>query len=86
MLKEIILPTNVNTFLFILAPVITFIGTMMYWAVLPLSKGITYTDFNVGVLFFYAISYTYIFTIFFTRNITFSCPTPKTHNYFFIFI
>ena len=29
---------------------------MMYWAVLPLSKGITYTDFNVGVLFFYAIS------------------------------
>ena len=56
MLKEIILPTNVNTFLFILAPVITFIGTMMYWAVLPLSKGITYTDFNVGVLFFYAIS------------------------------
>ena len=26
MLKEIILPTNVNTFLFILAPVITFIG------------------------------------------------------------
>ena len=29
---------------------------MLYWAILPLSKGITYTDFNVGVLFFYAIS------------------------------
>lgn len=56
MIKEIILPTNVNTFLFILAPVITFVGTMMYWAILPISKGITYTDFNVGVLFFYAIS------------------------------
>ena len=56
MLKEIILPTNVNTFLFILAPVITFTGTMLYWAILPLSKGVTYTDFNVGVLFFYAIS------------------------------
>ena len=57
MLKEVILPTNVNTFLFILAPVITFVGTMMYWAVLPLSKGVAYTDLNIGALFFYAISY-----------------------------
>lgn len=56
MIKEVILPTNVNTFLFILAPVITFVGTMMYWAVLPLSKGVAYTDLNIGVLFFYAIS------------------------------
>ena len=56
MLKEVILPTNVNTFLFILAPVITFVGTMMYWAVLPLSKGVAYTDLNIGALFFYAIS------------------------------
>ena len=56
MIKEVILPTNVNTFLFILAPVITFVGTMMYWAALPLSKGITYTDLNIGALFFYAIS------------------------------
>ena len=56
MLKEVILPTNVNTFLFILAPVITFVGTMMYWAVLPLSKGIAYTDLNIGALCFYAIS------------------------------
>ena len=63
MLKEIILPTNVNTFLFILAPVITFVGTMMYWAILPLSKGITYTDFNVGVLYFYAISSVAIYGI-----------------------
>ena len=52
MLKEVILPTNVNTFLFILAPVITFVGTMMYWAVLPLSKGIAYTDLNIVLYFF----------------------------------
>lgn len=56
MLKEIILPNTVNTLLFILAPVITFTGTMLYWAVLPLSYGITFTDFNIGALFFYAIS------------------------------
>ena len=56
MLKEIILPNNVNTFLFILAPVITFAGTQLYWTVLPLSYGISYTDLNIGVLFFYAIS------------------------------
>ena len=56
MIKEIILPNNVNTFLFILAPVITFTGTMLYWSVLPLSFGIAYTDLNIGVLFFYAIS------------------------------
>jgi len=56
MLKEIILPNNVNTFLFVLAPVITFAGTQLYWTVLPLSYGISYTDLNIGVLFFYAIS------------------------------
>lgn len=56
MLKEIILPNTVNTLLFILAPVITFTGTMLYWSVLPLSYGITYTDLNIGALFFYAIS------------------------------
>lgn len=56
MLKEIILPNTVNTLLFILAPVITFTGTMLYWSVLPLSYGITYTDLNIGALFFYAVS------------------------------
>ena len=47
MLKEIIIPSNANTFLFILAPIITFVGTMMYWAILPFSKGISYTDLNI---------------------------------------
>ena len=35
--------------------VITFAGTQLYWTVLPLSYGISYTDLNIGVLFFYAI-------------------------------
>lgn len=56
MLKEVILPTNVNIILFILAPVITFTCAMLYWAILPFSKGIVYTDLNIGILFIYAIS------------------------------
>lgn len=51
MIKEIILPTNINIILFVMAPVITFTCAMLYWAFLPLSKGIVYTDLNLGLLF-----------------------------------
>ncbi|KAK8802172.1 hypothetical protein WA158_002654 [Blastocystis sp. Blastoise] len=56
MIKEFILPTNVNIFLFILAPVITFTCTMLYWSVTPLGKGYVFADLNIGALFIYAIS------------------------------
>lgn len=56
MLKECILPTNVNVLLYVLAPVITFTCTMFYWSVTPLSKGLVFADINLGALFIFGIS------------------------------
>jgi len=56
MLKEVILPSEANKFLFVLAPMITFILAMIGWAVIPFDKGLVLADINVGVLYLLAIS------------------------------
>ena len=38
--KETILPSNANTVLFLMAPMITFILSLMGWAVIPFGEGI----------------------------------------------
>lgn len=54
--KESILPSNANTTLFILAPMITFILSLMGWAVIPFGEGIVLSNINVGVLYLFAVS------------------------------
>jgi len=54
--KETIIPERSNKFLFILAPVITFILAMIGWAVIPISEHFVIADINVGVLYLLAIS------------------------------
>ncbi|MFY9590314.1 NADH-quinone oxidoreductase subunit NuoH [Rickettsia endosymbiont of Halotydeus destructor] len=54
--KEPIIPTNADKILFIIAPMITFILSLIGWAVIPFSKGIVLADINVGVLYILAIS------------------------------
>lgn len=56
MLKEVIIPDKSNKFLFILAPVITFVLAMMGWAVIPFSKDFVVADIDVGVLYLLASS------------------------------
>jgi NADH-quinone oxidoreductase subunit H len=56
MLKEVIVPSKSNKFLFILAPMITFILAMIGWAVIPFGEGLVLADINVGVLYLLAIS------------------------------
>ncbi len=56
MLKEVILPKEANKFLFILAPMITFVLAMIGWAVIPFGEGLVLADINVGVLYLLAIS------------------------------
>ena len=48
--KETILPSSANTFVFLLAPVITFILALIGWAAVPLGEGIVLSDLNFGVL------------------------------------
>ncbi len=54
--KEIIVPAPADKFLFVLAPVITFILSLIGWAVIPFDKGMVIANINVGVLYLLAVS------------------------------
>jgi NADH-quinone oxidoreductase subunit H len=54
--KETILPSNANTILFIAAPILTFLLSLLGWAVIPFGNGIVLSDINLGVLYLFAIS------------------------------
>lgn len=54
--KEVIVPTPADKVVFILAPMITFILSLIGWAVIPFSAGLVLADINVGVLYVLAIS------------------------------
>ncbi|WP_341793138.1 MULTISPECIES: NADH-quinone oxidoreductase subunit NuoH [unclassified Rickettsia] len=54
--KEPIIPTKADKILFVIAPMITFILSLIGWAVIPFNKGLVLADINVGVLYILAIS------------------------------
>lgn len=54
--KETILPTNANTVLFVLAPITTFILSLMSWAVIPFGNGQVIADLHLGILYALAVS------------------------------
>lgn len=56
MMKEVVIPTGANRFLFLLAPLLTFTLAMMAWAVMPVGAGWVVADINVGLLYLFAIS------------------------------
>ncbi len=56
MVKEPILPSSANVFIFIMAPVLTFMLSLVAWAVIPFDYGMVLSDLNVGILYIFAIS------------------------------
>ena len=56
LMKETIIPTGSNRFLFLLAPMLTFALAMLAWAVIPVDQGWVGADINVGILYLFAIS------------------------------
>ena len=56
MSKETILPTDANKFLFMLAPMITFVLALIAWAVIPFGENSVLADINVGILYLFAVS------------------------------
>src|SRR5438132_11955959 len=56
LLKEIILPTNANKGLFLLAPVLMLTPALAAWAVIPFSPEIVLADINAGLLYIMALS------------------------------
>ena len=54
--KETILPSNSNVYIFIIAPLLTFVLSLIGWAVIPLSETVVISDLNLGILYLLAIS------------------------------
>ncbi len=54
--KEVIIPRRANKMLFIIAPMITFVLSIIGWAVIPFGEGVVLANINVGVLYLLAIS------------------------------
>ena len=54
--KETIIPSGANRLVFLAAPMLTFILSLVAWAVIPFDSGWVLADINVGVLYLFAIS------------------------------
>jgi NADH-ubiquinone oxidoreductase chain 1 len=55
-LKEPISPSSANFSLFRMAPVATFMLSLVAWAVVPFDYGMVLSDPNIGLLYLFAIS------------------------------
>ncbi|MDJ0833038.1 MAG: NADH-quinone oxidoreductase subunit NuoH [Gammaproteobacteria bacterium] len=56
MFKEIVVPTNANIYLFIIAPVLAFAPAMAAWAVIPFNDTLVFSDINAGLLYILAMT------------------------------
>jgi len=54
--KETILPSNADLVVFVFAPMLTFILSLIGWAVIPFGEGLLISDIQVGILYLFAIS------------------------------
>ena len=56
LVKETILPSNSNIGIFLLAPVLSFLLSVIGWSVIPFSHTVVLADINLGILYIFAIS------------------------------
>ena len=54
--KETTLPSNSNLVIFLLAPLLSFILSLISWVVIPFSKGMVAADIHLGVLYLFSMS------------------------------
>ena len=54
--KEIVIPSGSDKVVFLLAPLITFVLSLVAWSVIPFNEGWVLTDINVGILFIFAVA------------------------------
>lgn len=64
--KETIFPSSANTLIFILAPIITFLVSLLIWAVIPFGYNLIFADLNIGVMYIFAISSLGVYGIIFS--------------------
>jgi len=56
LMKETILPSSANKLIFVLSPMITFIISLMGWAVIPYDKYSVLAEINAGILYLFGVS------------------------------
>ncbi len=56
MLKEIVLPTNANRFLFLSAPILSIVPALATWAVIPFGPQFVFADIDAGLLYLLALT------------------------------
>jgi NADH-quinone oxidoreductase subunit H len=56
LVKETVLPSNANRLLFILSPILTFVISLVGWAVIPYDKFSVLAEMNIGILYLFAVS------------------------------
>ena len=55
-LKETVIPTGANKVVFVAAPMVTFVLSLIAWAVIPFGEGLVLSNINVGIMYIFAIS------------------------------
>ena len=55
-MKETVIPSGANRVVFVAAPILTFVLSLIAWAVIPFDFGVVLADINVGILYLFAIS------------------------------
>ena len=56
MFKEVIIPTQADSALFLLAPVLVMMPALAAWAVIPFAPGVVLADINAGLLYVMAVT------------------------------
>jgi len=54
--KETVIPSGANPVVFLAAPVVTFVLSLIAWAVIPFGDGLVLANINVGIMYLFAIS------------------------------
>ena len=56
LVKEIVIPTNANKALFLIAPIVTLVPAFAAWAVIPFDRGMVLTNIAAGLLYILALT------------------------------
>lgn len=56
MFKEVVIPTNSNKYLFLMAPMLSIGPALAAWAVIPFDDGMVLADVNAGLLYIFAMT------------------------------
>ncbi|MBE3583070.1 MAG: NADH-quinone oxidoreductase subunit NuoH [Limnochordaceae bacterium] len=56
LLKEDVIPAGADRWVFVLAPLVAFVPSVMIWVVIPFSRGVQAQDLNIGILYVAALA------------------------------